>query len=78
VHQSLIPSGFCEGTDVSRLIGALIAYVVLGVLTWMTISDSRIRALTFAILALFAVKSVLKRKDVLHSDGEKGAGGAES
>jgi len=55
---------------VNRLAGALIAYVVLGVLTWLTITDSRIRAVTFAILALFAVKSVLRRKDVLHPDGK--------
>jgi len=52
----------------SRLAGALTAYVVLGVLTWFTISDSRIREVTFAILALFAVKSWLRRNDVLHPD----------
>ncbi len=54
----------------NRLAGALIAYVVLGVLTWATISDARIRAATLAILALFAVKSILRRKDVLRPDGE--------
>jgi len=54
----------------NRLAGALIAYVVLGVLTWLTISDSRIRGITFAILAMFAVKSLLRRKDVLHSDAD--------
>jgi len=48
----------------------LIAYAVLGVLTYLTISDSRIREVTFVILALFAVKSVLRRKQVLHSDRE--------
>jgi hypothetical protein len=52
----------------SRLAAALIVYVVLGVLTWFTISDSRIREVTFAILALFAVKSWLRRNDVLHPD----------
>ncbi len=62
----------------NRLVGALIAYVVLGVLTWLTIPDSRIRGVTFAILAMFAVKSLLRRKDVLHNDalhpdGEKDA-----
>ena len=57
----------------NRLTGALIAYAVLGVLTWFTISDQRIRGITFAILALFALKSVLRRKDVLHPDGEKEA-----
>jgi hypothetical protein len=50
----------------NRLTGALIAYAVLGVLTWLTISDSRIRSATLAILALFAVKSVLRRNDVMH------------
>jgi hypothetical protein len=57
----------------NRLAAALIAYVVLGVLTWTTISDSRVRAVTLAILALFAMKSWLRRKDVLHADGEDDA-----
>jgi len=52
----------------NRLTGALIAYAVLGVLTWFTISDSRIRGVTLAILALFAVKSWLRRHDVMHPD----------
>ena len=52
----------------NRLAGALIAYVVIGVLTWLTISDSRIRGVTIAVLALFALKSVLRRNDVLHPD----------
>jgi len=50
----------------NRLTMALTAYVVLAVLTWTTIGDTRIRAGTLAILALFAVKSVLRRKDVMH------------
>jgi len=53
---------------VNRLAGALIAYAILGVLTWFTIGDQRIRGVTLAILVLFAVKSVLRRNDVLHSD----------
>jgi hypothetical protein len=53
---------------VNRLAAALIAYVGLGVLTWFTISDSRFRGITFAILALFAVKSWLRRNDVMHPD----------
>ncbi len=52
----------------NRLTGALIAYLVLGVLTWFTISDSRIRGVTFAILAMFAVKTWLRRNDVMHPD----------
>jgi hypothetical protein len=53
---------------VSRLSIALVCYVVLGVLTWATITDPKFRAGTLAILALFAVKSVLRRNEVLHSD----------
>jgi hypothetical protein len=53
---------------VNRLALALIAYVALGALTYLTISDSRIRAATLAILGLFAVKSVLRRKDVMQRD----------
>ncbi len=52
----------------NRLSIALVCYVVLGVLTWVTITDPKIRAGTLVILALFAVKSVLRRNDVLHAD----------
>jgi len=55
---------------VNRLTLALAAYVVLGVLTWTTITDEKIRLVTLVILALFAVKTILRRKDVLHPDGE--------
>ena len=51
----------------------MIAYVGLGVLTWLTITDTKLRAGTFVILALFAVKSWTRRKDVLHPDGEREA-----
>ena len=51
----------------NRLTGALIAYAGLGVLTWLTITDGKIRGVTLAILGMFAVKSWLRRKDVMHS-----------
>jgi hypothetical protein len=51
---------------VNRLAAALIAYIVLGVLAWTTITDPKFRGATLLILALFAMKSVLRRKDVLH------------
>ena len=54
-----------------RLIIALAAFVALGILTWNTISDQRIRLGTLAILAMFAVKTWVRRKDVLHPDGGK-------
>jgi hypothetical protein len=53
---------------VRRLGIALIAYVALAVLTWTTIQDQRIRAATVAILLLFAAKTWLRRKDVMHPD----------
>ncbi|MGA9391388.1 MAG: hypothetical protein WBV69_13160 [Candidatus Sulfotelmatobacter sp.] len=54
----------------SRLAVALIAYAVLGGLAAATLSDFRIRALTLLILGLFAFKSWVRRKDVLHPDGD--------
>jgi hypothetical protein len=56
---------------VNRLSIALICYVALGALTWATITDPRLRAGTLVILALFAVKSVLRRRDVLHVDEDE-------
>jgi hypothetical protein len=55
---------------VNRLAAALIAYVGLAVLTWMTITDTKFRAGTLVILGLFAFKSWVRRKDVMHPNGE--------
>jgi hypothetical protein len=49
---------------------ALIAYLVLGGLAFATLSDFRIRALTLLILGLFAFKSWVRRKDVMHPNGD--------
>jgi hypothetical protein len=49
---------------VNRLFIAMICYVVLGGLTWATITDPKIRAGTLLILGLFAVKTLLRRRDV--------------
>ncbi|MFY9683065.1 MAG: hypothetical protein WA416_09025 [Candidatus Sulfotelmatobacter sp.] len=54
----------------SRLAMALIAYLALGALAFATLSDPRIRLLTLLVLALFAFKSWVRRKDVLHSDSD--------
>jgi len=56
---------------VNRLAMALAAYVVLAVLAWTTLSDEKIRLATLAVLALFAVKTIVRRRDVMHPDGEK-------
>jgi hypothetical protein len=61
----------------SRLARALIAYAVVGVLAFATLSDFRIRSLTLLVLALFAFKSWVRRKDVLHPDGVREPGKAD-
>ena len=50
-----------------RLAIALVAYVALAILTWTTIDDQRIRLVTIAILAMFAVKTWVRRKDVMRA-----------
>jgi hypothetical protein len=51
-----------------RLLLALLAYAVLGVLAWTTLTDEKLRGATLLILGLFAVKSILRRNDVMHPD----------
>jgi hypothetical protein len=53
---------------VKRLVVAMAAFVGLGILSWTTLSDSRVRLATLAILAMFALKTWVRRKDVLHPD----------
>jgi len=43
----------------------------LALLSWTTISDQKIRLVTLAILAMFAVKTLLHRKDTMHADSER-------
>ena len=52
--------------EVNRLLLAFAAYIVLGVLSWTTITDQRFRLATLAILALFAVKTWMRRRDTMH------------
>ena len=54
----------------NRLAIALSVYFILGVLAWSTLSDSKVRLVTLAILGLFAVKTLLHRKDVMHGRDE--------
>ena len=53
-----------------RLVAALAAYVALAALAFATLSEQKIRGATLAILALFAVKTWVRRKDVMHSGSE--------
>jgi len=57
---------------VNRLRMALAAYVALAVLVWATIGDQRIRLATWAILAMFALKTWVRRKDVIHPGKKDG------
>jgi len=47
---------------------ALIAYLALGALAFATLTDYRVRTLTLLILGLFAFKTWIRRKEVLHAD----------
>jgi hypothetical protein len=53
---------------VNRLLLAFAAYVALGILSWMTLSDQRVRLAVLAILAMFAFRTWMRRKDGLHPD----------
>jgi hypothetical protein len=59
---------------VNRLLVAFAVYAALGALAYKTLPDERIRLVTFAILALFAVKTWLHRQDVIDR-GERDEGG---
>jgi hypothetical protein len=59
---------------VSRLIMALLAYGALGVLVWTTISDQRFRLAALFVLAMFALKTWVRRHEVMHPDGESSDG----
>jgi hypothetical protein len=54
---------------VNRLLVALVAYAALFALAYETLSDHRIRLATFVILGLFAIKTWLRRGDLMHRDG---------
>ena len=56
---------------------ALIAYAVLAGLAFATLSDMRIRGACLLILGLFAVKTWVRRKEVMHPD-ESGEPEAET
>jgi hypothetical protein len=58
---------------VNRLVLAFAAYIGLGVLAFTTLSDTRVRLVTLAILAMFALKTWVRRKDVMHPDEESGS-----
>jgi hypothetical protein len=54
--------------DVTRFALAMAAFVGLGILSWVTLADSRVRLATLAVLAMFALKTWVRRKDTMHLD----------
>jgi hypothetical protein len=59
---------------VNRFLLAMAAYVVIAVLAWNTLTDEKLRLATMVVLALFAVKTVVRRKDVIHPDAKTDGG----
>ena len=47
---------------VSRFSVALALFGLLGLISWLTLSDPKVRALTFALLAMFAAKTWLHHR----------------
>jgi len=52
---------------------ALLAYAALAALALKTLDDPRVRGVTLAILAMFAVKTWIRRKEVMNPDGDSGS-----
>jgi hypothetical protein len=48
----------------------MLAYAALAVLALKTLDDPRVRGVTLAILAMFAVKTWVRRKEVMHPESE--------
>jgi hypothetical protein len=73
VHQIFIARDRSHRVVTKRLLLALLAYAAIAVLAIKTLDDPRVRGVTLAVLAMFAVKTWVRRKDVLHPDGESGS-----
>ena len=56
---------------VNRFAVALTAYAVLAALAWTTLDNKQMRMVSLAILALFAVKTIVRRNDVMHPDNDE-------
>ena len=61
----------------SRFHIAMAAYLLIGVLAWTTLSDEKFRYVTLAILAMFAVRTLVHRRDPEQVAGEKEDSGEE-
>jgi len=57
---------------VNRFSIALALFVFLGFLAWFTLPDDKVRGLTLALLAMFAVKTWLhRRRQQIDEDAER-------
>ena len=56
-----------------RLVLALLTYAAIAVLAIKTLDEPRVRGVTLLVLAMFAVKTWVRRKDVMHPDSESGS-----
>ena len=56
-----------------RLVLALLTYAAIAVLAIKTLDEPRVRGVTLLVLALFAVKTWVRRKEVMHPDSESGS-----
>jgi hypothetical protein len=56
---------------ISRFTMAMVAYAVLAILSWRTLTDEKLRLATLAVLALFAVKTLVRRKDIMHAGNDE-------
>ncbi len=57
-----------------KLVLALVAYAVIALLAWQTLSEPKLRAFVWVLMAFFAAKSLLywykeKRRQVGHGEG---------
>ena len=52
---------------------AMAAFAALALLAWTTLADEKLRLITLAILAMFAVKTWIRRKEVMSPDGDSGS-----
>jgi type II secretory pathway predicted ATPase ExeA len=69
VHQISVEQDSAGRVVTKRLLLALLAYAAIAVLAIKTLDDPRIRGATLAILALFAVKTWVRRNEVMHPEG---------
>jgi hypothetical protein len=53
-----------------RLVLALLTHVAIAVLAIKTLDDPRVRGVTLLILAMFALKTWVRRKDVMHREDD--------